>query len=1030
MENGSELLSNKKINIIDNIKKIKESDSTSTSSLQPKKLKLRNEITNLMNLVDNSSPKKLKDFPICLSLYTNNLSKNKEIQNKPKSKEKEKENIIAKEKLSFKNEEKEKFILREKFFLRNEEKEREKLNLKSIRPKYLKNLNLNLNEIIKPNNKKILSRNSNLNYFNSLSPNKKSNNISSFIRFTSEKKAFNSSKIILNKINKSPSSFILNKSPIIINQIGSNNSLLKLNTKFNNSNSTIDQDISFIKNIKGLSLKSIFLSDKKVIPSLFSSPKKTDNKPKKTNQKINKKQLFSQMTLKFQKDINNIEKIYEGEDLSKMDEISKDNKDKIDINKRFNKHKTFIINQSKNIENNKDKDKEKENSKENNKNNLQIIDNKKTIMNSTFNKASNINKMNIGKNFDIRLTNKFLSNQIMHKKEDILNVILEKNAPNIEQNQRNINNSKLIENKTIENKNNNINNKVKMDRLSRLKNSSLKSGLKAKNKVTINEVKDEENKNENNENKGNKLNSVEIKRKQTDVSLLFRINNKKFQISENEKQNDDFDLDIEKGKINRYHSTKVLDKKRINLFKIKKNKFYLTICKDEINNLYKMKKNKFLKKYRNNMEFKLNQINRKIYINKIEDLQDYKDKIDKIINTEKSYLQIHQNSNKQNNDINNIYYEYFLYNKKKTKYNETEISTFKIKSKFNCNLGSCSYKSIITPINFDGFPREIMISAYKKKNMINGQNNKNRSSKKNFHTVKLKTLNLPNLEKEKNKIDHLEKFSISKTKRSHVDELSWIYSPINLLTIQAIIIRNNDFYYETKSFLYPKRRSALKRSSLSFIKKIKKSNATLETEKVSLKKVGSLNYNQFIKFYKKTVCNEFSVLNQKKFFKRGVKRKSPNSSFNTPNKRSSKITKLVDTSFNESDSDRLSSIEKKDLENIYFELLTFIMESKNRQFFKLFEIHKSMIDVNQALLGGNTLLIISAKHGNFSVAKFLCDQQVNVNIQNNNGNTALHYAIGNQFYSIADILTRAGAREDIPNKKGLFPWDCIDNNLE
>ena len=709
MENGSELLSNKKINIIDSIKKIKESDSTSTSSLQPKKLKLRNEITNLMNLVDNSSPKKLKDFPICLSLYTNNLSKNKETQNKTKSKEKEKENIIAKEKLSFKNEEKEKFILREKFFLRNEEKEKEKLNLKSIRPKYLKNLNLNLNEIIKPNNKKILSRNSNLNYFNSLCPNKKSNNISSFIRFTSEKKAFNSSKIILNKINKSPSSFILNKSPIIINQIGSNNSLLKLNTKFNNSNSTIDQDISFIKNIKGLSLNSIFLSDKKVIPSLFSSPKKTDNKPKKTNQKINKKQLFSQMTLKFQKDINNIEKIYEGEDLSKMDEISKDNKDKIDINKRFNKHKTFIINQSKNIENNKDKDKEKENSKENNKNNLQIIDNKKTIMNSTFNKASNINKMNIGKNFDIRLTNKFLSNQIMHKKEDILNVILEKNAPNIEQNQRNINNSKLIENKTIENKNNNINNKVKMDRLCRLKNSSLKSGLKAKNKVTINEVKDEENKNENNENKGNKLNSVEIKRKQTDVSLLFRINNKKFQISENEKQNDDFDLDIEKGKINRYHSTKVLDKKRINLFKIKKNKFYLTICKDEINNLYKMKKNKFLKKYRNNMEFKLNQINRKIYINKIEDLQDYKDKIDKIINTEKSYLQIHQNSNKQNNDINNIYYEYFLYNKKKTKYNETEISTFKIKSKFNCNLGSCSYKSIITPINFDGFPREITI---------------------------------------------------------------------------------------------------------------------------------------------------------------------------------------------------------------------------------------------------------------------------------------------------------------------------------
>ena len=64
------------------------------------------------------------------------------------------------------------------------------------------------------------------------------------------------------------------------------------------------------------------------------------------------------------------------------------------------------------------------------------------------------------------------------------------------------------------------------------------------------------------------------------------------------------------------------------------------------------------------------------------------------------------------------------------------------------------------------------------------------------------------------------------------------------------------------------------------------------------------------------------------------------------------------------------------------------------------------------------------------ITKFLCTEGIKVNIQNDKGNTALHYAIGNQFYSIADILTRFGARENISNNKGLFPWDCVDNNFE
>ena len=63
-------------------------------------------------------------------------------------------------------------------------------------------------------------------------------------------------------------------------------------------------------------------------------------------------------------------------------------------------------------------------------------------------------------------------------------------------------------------------------------------------------------------------------------------------------------------------------------------------------------------------------------------------------------------------------------------------------------------------------------------------------------------------------------------------------------------------------------------------------------------------------------------------------------------------------------------------------------------------------------------------------AKLHSTEGIKVNIQNDKGNTALHYAIGNQFYSVADTLTRFGAREDIANNKGLLPWDCVENNLE
>ena len=122
--------------------------------------------------------------------------------------------------------------------------------------------------------------------------------------------------------------------------------------------------------------------------------------------------------------------------------------------------------------------------------------------------------------------------------------------------------------------------------------------------------------------------------------------------------------------------------------------------------------------------------------------------------------------------------------------------------------------------------------------------------------------------------------------------------------------------------------------------------------------------------------------------------------------------------------------EEQMFEEIYFELFKLAIEGKNKGFEKLYEKNKNYIDVNQEILNGNTLLILCAREGNYHITKFLCEEKADVNKTNNNGNTGLHYAIGKQFYAIADILARYGAREDIKNIKGLTPWECIEHNIE
>ena len=610
----------------------------------------------------------------------------------------------------------------------------------------------------------------------------------------------------------------------------------------------------------------------------------------------------------------------------------------------------------------------------------------------------------------------------------------------------------------------NINyNKAKMAGLSRLKKSSLKAGMKTKKRVSINDTKEnktiiEEKDNnkdkDNKENKdikvyqdNNKYNNNNNDTKNNDIHENKNDNNEKNKddinkASENKNKKNHFlkkktnfekktsliledKNSIERDKIIRSKSTRVIDSKKINILKIKKNKFYLTINKKKTNNAYI--KNKFLKKCND----KLNEIKsnnryyRQIYIQKTKMLLNIQEKAEEIISNEKSYLDFPQNSNTQN--INIYYDDLLLNNNKIRKRNENIINTFKVKYKFSCNLCPCIYDSIISIIDFDSFPEEITSIKHKKKTNNNFVlNRKKRISRKNFQTVKLRRLSLFDFDENENK----DNFSITKTKNNLLKDLEWMYIPINLLSIQEIILRSNNYYYDKLYRLYGRmRRSTIRKLSQSYIINKNESNDSKKyIKQLSLsKKFSNLNYSQLKKNMRKNY--EFSILNQKKFFKR-PRRKFKRRGSVILTKRELKPFN-EDYSSDEYYSDRLSSLEKStNLEEIYFELMTLILEGKNKQFLKQFEKHKNVININQQLIGGNTLLILCAREGNYAIAKFLCDQRVEVNRQNNAGNTALHYAIGNQFYSIADVLTRHGAREDIANNKGLLPWDCVENNID
>lgn len=68
---------------------------------------------------------------------------------------------------------------------------------------------------------------------------------------------------------------------------------------------------------------------------------------------------------------------------------------------------------------------------------------------------------------------------------------------------------------------------------------------------------------------------------------------------------------------------------------------------------------------------------------------------------------------------------------------------------------------------------------------------------------------------------------------------------------------------------------------------------------------------------------------------------------------------------------------------------------------------------------GNRPIHIAAQNGHNDLLKLLIKKKVEVNAQNAKGNTALHMAIGYDYYDTAILLINAGADSELPNETNI-----------
>ena len=614
------------------------------------------------------------------------------------------------------------------------------------------------------------------------------------------------------------------------------------------------------------------------------------------------------------------------------------------------------------------------------------------------------------------------------------------------------NNNRIIE------LNNKLQNDINTKKEDKKSNNIIKLYNNTENEQ-IKEVFEKENKNEIKINDNEKENNNEMKKNSTVAKKIQNsiINNKKNKIPSyllnRENNNNKVILDLKEQKtlnLQDYLNQKSEDSNTYTsggeLSSNLKNKYQIISQNKKAKKVYKKfkflnKMNEEISKIKNN-----DKINSKISLNKEKVITNIKQKIANMIIQEES-KNIKQNNlflttQNMQNEMLNYSKEIFINKNQLILYEETYLILLKRNSIniFNCIIGNVTRDYIYKKYESgqDSLTDKLKRSESKDNNLI-----------KSFNKEKYISSNKRNNTLSSNEYDKSNKNNspnIFKLEKSKNIKIYFKTTKKSLLFIHEMILKSLPFYKENylkyiisfqhkkiinrKSNISPKK--SIMRTKFSFLSKqnsLTPLNSKVYDKRNSIRKKLVGRSSSFLKLetirkaikYQTKLKSElkdsnFSILEKKNFFEKI-----------RPNKNN--IGAIAEKDFYYNDKNEINEMDSQ-LESIYFQLIKAVYDGKNKFFINYFNKNKKIIDINQIVLEGNTLLLIAVREGNYQITKFLCEENADVNIQNNDGNTALHYAIGKHFYSIADILTMHGAKEDLLNLKGYSPWDCIEHAVE
>ena len=1045
---------------LSNVKGKNSFDST-TSSFKSKKASFRNQPSiinqiknknkNINALLKNNLSRNVKNLPICISQVTN-LKNFHQLSTKLSPKENRnnslishsKETLFAKEDsfkdnnkiYSFKNRKQSNNMSFNKYISRNK-------NCLVINDLLLNPSFDNLYKNITPKKNIIKSDKENSSLLLKLSPIKLSSikmppiihspsgNIKHKIKDLKK-------KYLLNNINNNSTTIDKNKSDINI-MINKTKNLEELNAL-----SSFDLFGNNIINITNNS--NIELKINSTIKN-YANLKRSFNKNKKLNKIIKNKYLLSKMNNSLLEDKNSEKKSFQNKlfslVLNDTNFNQKDNKlrklifeqntkNKSDEEKRIQIQSNIIGNESENKEENDDssfflskekssifqtlknnwernnkkqKEKIQENTKKEENNNLDEA-NKNLIKTNLNETENNINKNSEILNKKIDNKEKFIKNDNNNEKKNKAdnnneNKENKENKEKKENNKNDVNNAakNTIINKSSFNKNKKGTKTIKLN--FEEKNSS-KSISKEKNKSKISRKKTFAIKDYN-----------DMKNKYTKITFD---SNKSF-LEKNEFLNDLYkNVDKNHNKINK----KILNMK-IGFLNLNEAKIESSIIK-EYNNY----------KHRNSIKINLNQKESEVLNIKVLDC--YKKELKHKFQKYKEAIYEHKYKyNNISNSLNTTKYHFNHYINKK--YNFDSFDSLKTKKDINVRRKSIKFsleqirkiqhfvkKSPENSVRDNNFA-PLKTKALYFNNEINWKNqNTNFLWIHRFilkeHYSDLNEEKACNYKSKENSeiSDNTEK---KKTLKNYVSDK-------NILGFRTLFRQNSIIRFSPSVKL----RSFSRSPSFIDLSSIRKNSMEIEKKKEKPKNINDFSLLSIKQFYnlkkypkKKKYLEKDSLLNIEEM-------DDDNSNESEDDRKIPFILQLKESDYNIINKGEYLLENSRTIEDIYIGLCFLIVEGKEKLFINKLKELKNDIDINNQTLEGNTFLIISTREGNKNITKFLCENGCELNIQNLKGNTALHYAIANLFFDIVDILISFGAREDIINKNGLRPWDCIDNNLD